>query len=163
MSNDPQFRLAVESDADILLPFMREYYAFDGHGFDGSKARGALMTLLRDASLGLAWLILNGDVLVGYVVLCFGYSLEWLGRDAFIDEFYLREEYRGRGWGRATMAFVEEAARAAGVRALHLEVVRENAAALQIYRTMGFHEHQSTFLSKWIARDGSKPAGRHGY
>ena len=163
MSNDPQFRLAVESDADILLGFMREYYAFDGHGFDESKARRALTTLLRNASLGLVWLILDRETPVGYVVLCFGYSLEWLGRDAFIDEFYLREEYRGRGWGRATMAFVEEAARAAGVRALHLEVVRENAAALKIYRTMGFHEHESTFFSKWIARDGSKPTGRHGY
>lgn len=126
VSNDPQFRLAVESDADILLPFMGEYYAFDRHGFDEGKARVALTTLLRDASLGRAWLILDVDAAVGYVVLCFGYSLEWLGRDAFVDEFYLREEYRGRGWGRATMEFVEEAARAAGIRALHLEVVREN-------------------------------------
>jgi len=97
MDNDPQFRLAVESDADALLEFMQAYYAFDGHGFDESKARLALTTLLRDASLGLAWLILDDDAAVGYVVLCFGYSLEWLGRDAFVDEFYLREEYRGRG------------------------------------------------------------------
>ena len=163
MNNDPQFRLAVESDADTLLVFMREYYAFDGHGFDESKARVALTALLRDSNLGLAWLILDDGSPVGYVVLCFGYSLEWLGRDAFIDEFYLREEYRGRGWGRAAMAFVEDAARAAGIRTLHLEVVRENAVALQIYRTMGFQEHESTFMSKWIARVGSKPAGRHGY
>src|SRR5271156_633297 len=113
MNKKAQFRLAVESDADTLLVFMREYYAFDGHGFDADKARVALTALLRDASLGLAWLILDGDVAVGYVVLCFGYSLEWLGRDAFVDEFYLREEYRGRGWGRRTMEFVEEEARAA--------------------------------------------------
>jgi len=163
MSNDPQFRLAVESDADALLVFMREYYAFDGHGFDEGKARLALTALLRDARLGLAWLILDGELPVGYIVLCFGYSLEWLGRDAFVDEFYLREEYRGRGWGGKTMAFVEDAARTAEIRTLHLEVVRENAAALKIYRSMGFHEHESTFLSKWIARDGSKPTGRHGY
>jgi GNAT superfamily N-acetyltransferase len=163
MNDEPQFRLAVESDADILLAFMQAYYAFDGHGFDDAKARGALTALLRDANLGRAWLILDGDTAVGYVVLCFGYSLEWLGRDAFIDELYLREEYRGRGWGGKTMAFVEEAARDAGVRALHLEVVRENAAALKIYGKMGFHAHESTFLSKWIARDSSKTAGRHGY
>jgi len=47
MNDDPQFRLATESDVDILLPFMREYYAFDGHGFDEQKARVALATLLR--------------------------------------------------------------------------------------------------------------------
>jgi ribosomal protein S18 acetylase RimI-like enzyme len=163
MNDTPQFRLAVESDAEALLVFMREYYAFDGHGFDADKARIALTALLRDSHLGLAWLILEGDAPAGYVVLCFGYSLEWLGRDAFVDEFYLREEFRGRGWGSATMAFLENAAREAGVRALHLEVVRENAAALEIYRRSGFREHESTFLSKWIARDASKPQGRHGY
>ncbi len=160
---DPRFRLASEADADVLLDFMLAYYAFDGHGFDRDKARGALTALLRDASLGRAWLILDGDAPVGYVVLCYGYSLEWLGRDAFVDEFYLREEYRGRGWGRKTMAFVEQAAREAGIRTLHLEVVQQNAAALQLYRKLGFREHRSTFLSKWIARDCSKPAGRSGH
>lgn len=163
MNNAPQFRLAVESDADALLEFMQAYYAFDGHGFDREKARVALTALLRDANLGSAWLILDGDASVGYVVLCFGYSLEWLGRDAFVDEFYLREEYRGHGWGRTAMAFVEEAAKTAGIRTLHLEVVRQNAAALGMYRRLGFREHESTFLSKWIAQDFSKPVGRNGH
>lgn len=163
MSSEPGFRLAVESDVDVLLEFMRAYYAFDGHGFDHEKARVALTALLRDAQFGRAWLILDGVAPVGYVVLCFGYSLEWLGRDAFVDEFYLREEYRGRGWGRATMTFVENAARAAGIRTLHLEVVRKNAKALELYRRLGFREHHSTFLSKWIAEGFSKPQGRSGH
>ena len=143
MSECPQFRLAVTSDAEALLEFMQEYYAFDGHGFDCKKARVALTALLRDPKLGLAWLILDGDAAVGYIVLCIGYSLEWLGRDAFVDEFYLREEYRGRGWGRQAMAFLEEAARAAGIRTLHLEVVQENTSALRLYRKLGFAEHRS--------------------
>jgi diamine N-acetyltransferase len=163
MKNEPQFRLAVESDAGTLLRFMREYYAFDGHGFEEQKAHVALMGLLRDPSLGRAWLILDGSGAVGYVVLCFGYSLEWLGRDAFVDELYLLEEYRSRGWGRRTMEFVEQEARTAEVRTLHLEVVQQNIAALQVYRKLGFAEHQSTFLSKWIAQDSSKPQGRNGH
>jgi diamine N-acetyltransferase len=162
VKNEPQFRLAVESDAELLLEFMQAYYAFDGHGFDREKACAALLALLRDANLGHAWLILDGDAPVGYAVLCFGYSLEWLGRDAFVDELYLREEYRGRGWGRKTMAFLEHSARAAGVRALHLEVVHKNRTALGMYQRLGFREHESTFLSKWIARDFSKPLGANG-
>ena len=163
MSDDPQFRLAVESDAGTLLRFMREYYAFDGHGFEEQKALVALLGLLRDPGLGRAWLILDGAGAVGYVVLCFGYSLEWLGRDAFVDELYLLEEYRRRGWGRKTMEFLEEQARTAGVRTLHLEVVRQNTAALEIYRKLGFAKHESTFLSKWIAQDFAKPQGRNGH
>src|ERR1035441_10331189 len=69
----------------------------------------------------------------------------------------------GGAWGRGTMEFVEEAARLAGIRALHLEVVRENVAALQVYQKLGFAEHDSTFLSKWIAPDFSKPQGRNGH
>ena len=163
MSSGPSFRVAAESDAPTLLQFMREYYAFDGHGFDQQKANGALITLLRGPSLGRVWLILDGAAPVGYVVLCFGYSLEWLGRDAFIDEFYLREEYRRRGWGRKAMAFVEEEARGLNITALHLEAVARNSAALSLYPKLGFKEHASTFMSKWIAQGFSKPQGQNGY
>jgi len=134
ISSEPSFRAAEEADANTLLSFMREYYAFDGHGFDEEKARAALIGLLRDPNLGQVWLIEDTGNPVGYIVICFGYSLEWLGRDAFIDEFYLSDEYRGRGWGRKTMAFVERAAESLNVTALHLEVVAPNTAALQIYR-----------------------------
>ncbi len=163
MTSEPRFRQAAVSDSEILLDFMGAYYAFDGHGFDREKARGALIMLLRDESLGRAWLILDDEAPVGYIVLCFGYSLEWLGRDAFVDELYLRQEWRGRGWGRKTMAFLEGAAREAGIRTLHLEVVQQNAAALEVYCKLGFREHQSTFLSKWIAQDCSKPAAKGGH
>ncbi len=157
MPEAPQFRVVTEVDADLVLEFMQAYYAFDGHGFDREKARAALLPLLRNPELGLAWLILDGDSPVGYIVICFGYSLEWLGRDAFVDEFYLREECRGRGWGRAAMAFIEDEARRVGIRALHLEVMHQNARALELYRSLGFREHHSTFLSKWVDRALSKP------
>src|SRR5215467_181557 len=124
MSNDPQFRAAGEADADVLLPFMQSYYEFDGLAFDRERARAALIGLLRDPRYGRAWLVLDGQDPIGYVVLCFGYSLEWLGRDAFVDELYLREEYRGRGWGRKAMEFVEEAGRAEGIRTFHLAVMK---------------------------------------
>jgi len=162
MADDPQFRRADTSEVELLLDFMREYYAFDGHGYDREKARAALTPLLENPNLGRAWIILDGNIPVGYGVLCFGYSLEWLGRDAFVDELYLRQNYRGRGWGKKAMAFLEDAAREFGIRALHLGVVPGNPA-LHLYEKVGFHKHDSTFLSKWIARDESKPTGRHGY
>jgi len=94
----PTFRIAADSDADFLLGMMQEYYVYDGHAFDRSRARAALLTFLREPSFGRAWLICDGEVAVGYIVLTFGYSLEYLGRDAFIDEFFLRESHPGRGW-----------------------------------------------------------------
>ena len=136
---------------------MREYYAYDGHAFDEPKARTALLDFLRDPLLGRAWLIYDEQIPVGYIVLTLGYSLEYVGRDAFIDEFFLRESHRARGWGRKTMEFVEDFGRSLGVRAIHLEVVRSNRNALEVYRKLGFHDHEHHLMTKWIEREFSKP------
>lgn len=152
---NPQFRLASEADAELLLQFMREYYAFDGHVFNESRARTALLTFLRDASFGWAWLICDHEIAIGYIVLTLGYSLEYQGRDAFIDEFFLRESYRGRGWGRQAVKFVEQFAGSHAVRAIHLEVVQSNSKAHAIYRRLGFQPHEHHLMTKWIGIDPS--------
>lgn len=158
---DPIFRPATETDADLLLGMMREYYAYDGHTYDEPHARVALLNFLREPSFGLAWLICDKDTAVGYIVLTFGYSLEYLGRDAFIDEFFLLPSHRGRGWGRATLTFVEDAARATGVRAIHLEVVRSNATAKEVYQRSGYSDHEHHLMSKWIEKSFPKPGTGH--
>jgi GNAT superfamily N-acetyltransferase len=145
---DSLLRLASESDADLLLALMREYYAFDGHHFDPVHARRALIDLLREPAFGLAWLILDQAAVVGYIVLCFGYSLEYLGRDAFLDEFYLKQSHRRRGLGTKVLREVEAGARASGVQAIHLEVVRRNQAAGDFYRKMGFVDHEHHLMTK---------------
>jgi ribosomal protein S18 acetylase RimI-like enzyme len=154
---DPTLRLATESDADLLMEFMREYYAFDGHAFDLPQACAALLGLLRDPSLGRVWLISTRQEVAGYVVLTLGYSLEFLGRDAFLDEFYLRENHRGQGLGRKVLELVEDAARSLQVRALHLEVVRRNQAAQHFYRKLGFKDREHYLMTKWIDRSVQKP------
>lgn len=153
----PTFRVAAEADAELLLRMMHDYYAFDGHAWDEPRARVALLEFLREPSFGRTWLICDQNAPVGYIVLTFGYSLEYLGRDAFIDEFFLLPPYRGRGWGRAALDFVEDAARAVGVRAIHLEVVRANNRAKEVYLRSGYVDHEHRLMSKWIERGFSKP------
>jgi len=145
--SEPEFRLATPDDAELLLDFMRDYYAFDGHHYERESARAALLEMLINPAFGLAWLILDSVTPVGYVVLCFGYSLEYLGRDAFIDEFYLIESHRGRGWGRKTFEFVRAQAQLQNVRAIHLEVVRRNTAAREFYRKLGFTDHDHYMMT----------------
>ncbi|QLQ08984.1 MAG: GNAT family N-acetyltransferase [Anaerolineae bacterium] len=50
----------------------------------------------------------------------------------------MRPAFRGQGWGRAALAFVAEAARARGMRAVQLEVEHHNRHAAQLYRRMGY-------------------------
>jgi GNAT superfamily N-acetyltransferase len=148
----PNLRLARETDADTLLVLMQEYYAYDGHTFHHDAARSALLQLLHDPSLGATWLISDGDTVVGYIVLTYGFSLEFLGRDSFIDEFFLRENYRGRGWGRQALQSVEDFARGHNITAIHLEVVRANQNALQVYRKLGFSDRGHYLMTKPLPR-----------
>jgi GNAT superfamily N-acetyltransferase len=147
---EPTFKLANNSDLDTLLDLAREYYAFDGHSYDRNVVRAALGGLMRTPAFGRVWLICDDAAPIGYVVLTIGYSIEYHGHDAFVDELYLRESHRRRGWGRATLSFVEQVCRGLGVHALHLEVERENTAAHAVYRKFGFESQDRHLLNKWI-------------
>ena len=134
----PRLRRATHNDLSRLLMLVRRYH--DGEGIDlTDEARLAAVTpLLGDSPAGRLWLIEAEAAVVGYVALCFGYSIEFGGRDAFVDEFYILDAYRGRGFGRSTLAAVRREAVHLGVRALHLEVSRTNGRAQRLYTSLGY-------------------------
>jgi ribosomal protein S18 acetylase RimI-like enzyme len=146
-----KFRVAGETDLDIVLAFMSEYYAYDQIPFEASFARTALEKMFRDASLGRVWLICAGDQPIGYLAIAIGFSLEF-GHDGFIDELYLRADYRGRGIGTQAMRFAEDAAREMGLQALHLEVDHDNVKAQALYRKQGYEDHDRYLLTKRLDR-----------
>jgi diamine N-acetyltransferase len=144
------FNRAGGADVSLLVVMMREFYAHEGLSFDEGAAREALAGLFADESRGRVWLIALDGGAVGYAVLTFGYSLEFKGRDAFVDELYLCEDARGRGVGRHALQFLEQACQALGVRALHLEVERANTRAHAVYRQAGFLDHDRYLMTKWL-------------
>ena len=147
---DATFRLAGEPDLETLIGFMRQFYAIDAYPFDEQAARRALREFLAEPLFGRAWVIEVGAVPVGYLVLTLGYSLEFHGRDAFIDELFVEPSYRHQGIGKQAMLFAETACCELGVHALHLEVKRHNAAAQRLYRQSGFEDHDRFLFSKWL-------------
>ena len=148
---DLSFKLADVADIDRLVEFMQEFYEVEHLTYDDQAARAALQRILNDDSFGKIWLIQLNEIAIGYVVLTLGFSLEFRGRDALIDEIYLRADYRGRGIGRRALEFVGDACRSLGVQALHLEVERKNTSAQALYRKCGFVDHDRYLLTKWIA------------
>lgn len=146
------FKIADDSDTEILVQFIREFHEIEHLPFDDSTIRCLLAKLLNDDSLGRVWLIQLGSESIGYIVLVFGYSLEFLGRDAFVDELYIRERYRGQGLGTRALQFVQEVSPSFDIQAIHLEVDRINTAAQGLYRKMGFVEHDRYLMTKWLTQ-----------
>ncbi|HKP87541.1 MAG TPA: GNAT family N-acetyltransferase [Blastocatellia bacterium] len=153
---EPAFRIAEEPDTELLLEFMREFYEYDRIPFDVQVARSALRGIINDGSRGRVWLIHLGGGPVGYAVLTLGYSLEFHGRDAILDELFIREPHRGRGAGKQTLKFIESACGELGVRALHLVVGRENIKAQSFYRKIGFQAQDRYLMTKWVAPETIK-------
>jgi GNAT superfamily N-acetyltransferase len=129
---------------------MEEYYAYDGLPFERDRAAAACGVLFGDPDGAALWFLEDAGEIAGYLVLTFGYSLEYGGRDAFVDEIYLRESHRGRGLGARAIAFAEGECRRRGVRALHLEVARENGNARSFYERMQFVDQERVLLTKRI-------------
>lgn len=144
------FRLAAAGDVDAILAMMQRFYALDVYPFDELAARAAVSTLIAHEAYGRIWLIAHAGEVAGYLALTLGYSLEHLGRDAFIDELYLEPGHRGQGIGARALQHVEEECHRLGVRALHLEVERSNHAAQALYRRWAFQERDRMLMTKQI-------------
>lgn len=139
---------ASEADADVLMEMIVEYYAEESYPLDRPAARRALDGLLAEPERGRVWVVREGGQGVGYLVVTLGWSLEYHGRDAFVDELYVRPHHRRRGIGRRAMKVAEEACRELGVHALHLEVERRNDAARALYVERGFEANDRQLLTK---------------
>lgn len=148
---DITLTVAKSPDIDTIIKFIQELYEHEDIRFDESIAHRALSQLLEDNSLGYVWLILSGEEAIGYVVLTFGYSLEFAGRDALIDELYILEEYRGVGLGTKVLEFITEFCNSLGIKAIHLVVERKNNTAHSLYRKMGFEDCDRDIMTKWIS------------
>lgn len=144
------WRDARANDLESAHALRREFCAQTGQHWDEATDRAVLATLLDRPEWGRAWVLDDGGGLGGYAVVGYGFSLEFRGRDAFVDELYVAPAWRGKGYGAAALARLSAACEGAGVRALHLEVDFANDAALELYRRMGFADHGRRLMTRWI-------------
>lgn len=143
-------RPAHPDELDQLVAYSRAMNEEDGHPID-SRAEAAMVVLLSRPELGQALMIEHDGTIVGSIILCFGFSIEFGGVDAIIDEFYVEPAYRGRGIGRAALDALEGWAEESSIVALHLEVMADNPA-YRLYGRHGYVDRNSRFMSKRLVQ-----------
>ena len=142
------FQLLSDHELPALLELMREFYAQQEMRFDEPAASLAINRALSNPELAQIYLIFRGAELAGYFALTFCFSLEFHGRFALFDELYLREPFRRQKLGKAVVAFAEELFKKAGIKAVRLEVGRENQPAQSLYSAAGFKEDERNLMTK---------------
>lgn len=145
-----RFRKARPEDIPAILDMMASYYGEDGYSFDREASQAVAAALIRNSALGALWVAAPDGKVVGYLAVTLGFSLEYRGADAFIDELYIAEEARGMGLGGEALRIAEGYCRANKVQALHLEVEQHRDRALELYRNFGFVDHDRFVMTKQI-------------
>lgn len=146
------FPVPQTKDLDRLVALMRAFSLDQHTPFDEPRTRANIRSLTLDETYAAIRMIQDAGVVVGYLVVTFGFSFEFGGPDAFIDEIYVVPAHRGRGLGRQAVAEAERLCEARDVRALHLEMDADNAAALRVCRSAGFRDHDRRLMSKQLVR-----------
>jgi GNAT superfamily N-acetyltransferase len=80
---------------------------------------------------------------VGYAFF-FGFYSSFQGPGMFLEDIYVREQFRGKGIGKALMAEAAAIALREGFRAMRWEVLDWNQPAIHFYKRLG-----ATFLDDW--------------
>jgi diamine N-acetyltransferase len=146
----PKFVFARIEDLDRLLPLMRDFYDFERLPYDEKRQARLVAKLIQNGNLGRLILFEEDASLVGYIVLGFGFSLEFHGRDCLLDEFYVVPEHRSKGIGRAAVDFAIAECRRLDIKAVHLEADHFNVRGHEFYKRLGFKDHKRHLMTLWI-------------
>ncbi|WP_299686568.1 GNAT family N-acetyltransferase [uncultured Tateyamaria sp.] len=130
--------LALPEHFDRLDALVAAFHAEEGITLNAEARAAGLKPLLDGIPHGAAYLIGPPRAPIGYVIVTFGWSVEFGGMDGFVDEIFVRPGVRGRGVASEVLLALPRALAGAGVKALHLEVAQDNEAAQRLYARSGF-------------------------
>ena len=124
-------------DKERMLEMVKDFY--HSPAVDHWVADEVLERTVFDAAAGNGiegYLLYDGERIAGYsLVTCF-YAAEIGGKCVMIEDLYLKDDCRGKGFGRQFFAWIQEHYKDA--RRFRLEVTMENKGAIALYQRLGF-------------------------
>jgi ribosomal protein S18 acetylase RimI-like enzyme len=135
-------RRATQSDVDTLVELMREFYAESSYPLDQEWAETAFSQLLAQPELGCAWLAECDEVAAGHAVLTLRYTMEHGALSGYIDDLFVKPEFRRRGIACALLSELLDECRRRGCKSVYVEVGDRNVPAIELYRHFGLEPFQ---------------------
>jgi len=142
-----ELRRANLADVDELMPLIAQFYADFGYPFEATQHRKLVEHFLSEAHLGSIWLVQTAEKSIGYLALTYGFTFEFGGRDAFVDEFFIAESHRNLGLGSFAIQEIQQNMTSLGLHALHLHTESYNERAKKLYESLGFKDLKRATLT----------------
>ncbi|MCK6609045.1 MAG: GNAT family N-acetyltransferase [Flavobacterium sp.] len=134
------------SDISIITQMMQDFYAIDNYPMDVEVAKTLFQEFISDEHLGKSWLIYSENEIVGYIILTFIFSFEYGGKIAFVDELFIKETARGKGFGKEAIQFIQQEVPKLSLKLLYLEVEPHNENAQKLYLAHDFELHNRKLM-----------------
>jgi len=140
MGVEPEVRIApaTAADAPVLLALIRGLAEYEQMTTDCVATETALRESLFGARPAaeavLAW---AGPEPVGFALYFENYSTFLARRGLYLEDLFVRPEWRGRGLGKRLLAHVARVAVDRGCARLEWSVLDWNEPALRFYRALG--------------------------
>ncbi|MFN8575232.1 MAG: GNAT family N-acetyltransferase [Candidatus Sericytochromatia bacterium] len=112
---------------------------------NNKKIDDTIAFLNANPSSGTINMITINEVIIGYFLIVNYWSNEFGGQLAFIDELFIKEEYRSKNYGSEFIKlFIEN--NKTYYKAIFLEVFPSNKKAYNFYMRNGFIENEGKYL-----------------
>ncbi len=139
MKGNIVIREMTAADKSSVINMMRVFYASPAVHTNGSEEIFAadVDNCVGDSPYLEGYVFDEGGTIAGYAMVAKSFSTEFGCPCAWVEDIYIREEYRGRGIAKAFFEMMDEKFKGYVIR---LEVEHENERAVSVYKASGFTE-----------------------
>ena len=127
-------RKIQESDYLVLISLFKEFALFEKLP---EKMTNSVEQMLREKEYLTGFVAVNdADEIAGYATYFFGYYT-WIGKSLYMDDLYVRPDFRGAGVGTKLINEVIAFAKAENCKKLRWQVSEWNQPAIDFYKSLG--------------------------
>jgi ribosomal protein S18 acetylase RimI-like enzyme len=133
---------ATRSDVGALVDLMREFYAESNYPLDEKWAELSFSQLLEHPDLGCVWLAERDGLAAGHAVLTFRYTMEHGALSGYIDDLFVKPQFRRQRIARALLSELFDECRRRACKSIYVEVGDRNSPAIALYSHFGLGPFQ---------------------
>ena len=130
-------RYATTDDISALVEMMDEFYAESDYELDHAATSNSFQSLIDHPYFGSIYIVNDGLVEAGYVILTVNFGMEFGGFVGHIDDLYVRPVARRKGFGRELLHALMFDCEDRKLVALSVEVAPNNHGAKSLYAQIG--------------------------